>query len=84
MVNGLAFNLMNNDDRAAMLILFLCSFAMSLYIFLNPTEVRKANQSERYKRFGFGSKPIWFFRVFGLLGIILNLFLLYTVFHKPS
>jgi len=65
-------------------ILFLCSIAMSLYMFLNPAEVKKAQQSERYKRFGFGSKPIWFFRFFGLLGVILGLFLLYTVFHKPS
>jgi hypothetical protein len=82
MVTGLAFNLISNDDRAAALILFLCSIAMSLYIFLNPAEVKKAQQSERYKRFGFGSKPIWFFRFFGLFGILLSLFLLYTVFRQ--
>jgi hypothetical protein len=57
---------------------------MSVYIFLNPEAVKRANQSGRYREIGikaFGSKPIWFFRLFGLLGIFSSIWLAISAFR---
>jgi hypothetical protein len=75
---------MSKDDRGMTIVLLLCCLAMSLYIFLNPETVKKANQAERLKRYRLGSKPVWFFRLFGLAGTLIGLFLLYTVFRTPT
>jgi len=71
-----------NEKPIAIIIVGL-GFAGFLYTLLNPAAAKAANEHPCYRRMGFGSKPIEFWRFVGLAGTILaGAELLYILFGK--
>jgi hypothetical protein len=68
------------NDRPMALTVVGLAFAGFLYVLLNPTAVKAANQAATYRWIGFGKKPLWFFRAVGAVGSIASgLALLYII-----
>jgi hypothetical protein len=58
------------NEAPMMAILALACGSTSAYILFRPEAVKRANESERYRGMGFGSKPSWFWRMLGIVGVI--------------
>jgi len=48
------------NEAPMMAILALACGSTSAYMLFRPEAVKRANESERYRGMGFGSKPLWF------------------------
>ena len=56
------------NERPIGLIIVGLGFAGFFYTFLFPERVKEANELPKYRGMGFGSKPVLFWRILGLIG----------------
>ncbi len=58
------------NDRSMLVIMAAILLAFGIYVLGHAREVKAANRSGRFAFAGWGERPIWFFRLVGVLCLV--------------